>query len=101
MEKGGFSAVGLPSSLALVNSTVSNAERASKFGAQKGPTWSSAVKRTRRQKKREREREERRRTRNRKKKRHFPFSVPLVPKVKFGCFELSVVVVNQNIVGRG
>ncbi len=50
----------------------------------------------------EREREERRRTRNRKeKKRHFPFSVPLVPKVKFGCFELSVVVVNQNIVGRG
>ena len=50
--------------------------------------------------KREREREERRRTRK-EKKRHFPFSVPLVPKVKFGCFELSVVVVNQDIVGRG
>ncbi len=46
------------------------------------------------------EREERRRTRK-EKKRHFPFSVVLVPKVKFGCFKLSVVVVNQNIVGRG
>ncbi len=45
LEKGGFSAVGLRPWPA-----VSDAERASKFGAQKGPTWSSAVKRTRRQK---------------------------------------------------